>query len=104
MADAPAILVLGEGVDDHQGTFGATRDAYDRIIRESVARTGRLVVADTGWARYGFAAEVAAVAPENVPEALRAPGHPAGLPGAGVVAAGGSVAPVRGATGPSVGE
>ncbi|MGP4020959.1 alpha-ketoacid dehydrogenase subunit beta [Saccharopolyspora sp. 5N708] len=49
------------------------RPLDDRIICESVARTGRLVVADTSWARYGFAAEVAAVVAENVPEALRAP-------------------------------
>lgn len=49
------------------------RPLDDRIICESVARTGRLVVADTSWARYGFSAEVAAVVAENVPQVLRAP-------------------------------
>ncbi|MFI2714627.1 alpha-ketoacid dehydrogenase subunit beta [Micromonospora sp. NPDC018662] len=56
------------------------RPLDDRIICESVARTGRLVVADTSWARYGFAAEVAAVVAETVPEALRAPVRRVTLP------------------------
>jgi pyruvate/2-oxoglutarate/acetoin dehydrogenase E1 component len=49
------------------------RPLDDVIICESVARTGRLVVADTSWARYGFAAEAAAVVAENLPGALRGP-------------------------------
>ncbi|MGW2373288.1 MULTISPECIES: alpha-ketoacid dehydrogenase subunit beta [Kitasatospora] len=49
------------------------RPLDDDIICSSVAKTGRLVVADTSWSRYGFAAEVAAVVAENVPQALLAP-------------------------------
>ena len=44
----------------------------DTILR-SLRKTGRLVVADTSWARYGFAAEVAAVAAEKGQPWLKAP-------------------------------
>lgn len=43
------------------------------IIADSVARTGRLVVADLGHPHGGFAAEVCAVVAETVPQALKAP-------------------------------
>ncbi|MFJ1751248.1 alpha-ketoacid dehydrogenase subunit beta [Streptomyces sp. NPDC088116] len=49
------------------------RPLDERLICESVAKTGRLVVADTSWARYGFSSEVAAVVAENVHDCLRAP-------------------------------
>lgn len=56
------------------------RPLDEAIICESVAKTGRLVVADTSWARYGFAAEVAAVVAENIPAALREPVRRVTLP------------------------
>ncbi|MFJ9855039.1 alpha-ketoacid dehydrogenase subunit beta [Streptomyces sp. NPDC101150] len=56
------------------------RPLDDAIICESVAKTGRLVVADTSWARYGFAAEVAAVVAENAYDALCAPVRRVTLP------------------------
>jgi len=43
------------------------------LITESVARTGRLVVADTSWPGYGVAAEIARLVCETDPGALRAP-------------------------------
>ena len=43
------------------------------IIVSSVRKTGHLVVADTSWALYGFAAEVAAVAAEKAWSYLKAP-------------------------------
>lgn len=43
------------------------------LILRSVAKTGRLVVADTSWAAYGFSAEVAALIAEEAPSYLRAP-------------------------------
>lgn len=43
------------------------------MIRESVARTGRLCVADTSWAAYGVAAEICRLVCEGDPGALRAP-------------------------------
>lgn len=50
------------------------------IICESVAKTGRLVVADTSWARCGFSAEVAAVVAEQIPQALLSPVRRVTLP------------------------
>lgn len=43
------------------------------LILQSLARTGHLVVADTSWAAYGFAAEVAALASTQGFDLLRAP-------------------------------
>lgn len=43
------------------------------MICESVARTGRLLVADTSWQAYGVAAEVCRIVCERDPCALRAP-------------------------------
>lgn len=43
------------------------------LIVESVARTGRLVVADTSWTAFGVAAEVCRLVAETCPSALRAP-------------------------------
>ncbi|MCN9244363.1 alpha-ketoacid dehydrogenase subunit beta [Streptomyces sp. RY43-2] len=68
-ADALALRgVRAEVVD-----VRSIRPLDDALILESVARTGRLVVADTSWARYGLAAEVAAVVAEHDPGMLRAP-------------------------------
>jgi pyruvate dehydrogenase E1 component beta subunit len=49
------------------------RPLDEEIILESIARTRHLVVADTSWATYGFAAEVAALAAEKGFADLRAP-------------------------------
>ncbi|MDR2125062.1 MAG: hypothetical protein LBP38_08825 [Desulfovibrio sp.] len=45
----------------------------EELILESVKKTGRLVVADTGWRTSGFAAEVAALAAEKAFSFLKAP-------------------------------
>lgn len=51
------------------------------LILTSVAKTGRLVVADGGWDAYGFTAEVAAlVASSSVVTRLKAPVARLGLP------------------------
>jgi len=42
-------------------------------ILESLRKTGRLIVADTSWAMYGFSAEVAALAAEHGHACLKAP-------------------------------
>ncbi|EFC82774.1 transketolase C-terminal domain-containing protein [Parafrankia sp. EUN1f] len=70
---AARLLAEQEGIEVEVVDVRSIRPLDERIICESVARTGRVVVADTSWARYGFAAEVAAVIAENVPEVLRAP-------------------------------
>ncbi len=43
------------------------------MILGSVARTGRLIVADTSWCAYGVAAEICRLVCEHDPSALRAP-------------------------------
>ncbi len=43
------------------------------MILASVARTGRLLVADTSWCAYGVAAEICRLVCEHDPSALRAP-------------------------------
>ncbi len=48
-------------------------------ITASLARTGRLVVADTGWLAYGVAAEVCRLVCQTSPQLLRAPAVSLGL-------------------------
>ncbi len=49
------------------------RPLDEATILRSLKKTGRLVVADTSWATYGFSAEVAAIAAEKGHAWLRAP-------------------------------
>jgi pyruvate dehydrogenase E1 component beta subunit len=56
------------------------RPLDEDIILNSVAKTRHLVVADTSWATYGFAAEVAALAAEKAFADLRAPVRRVTLP------------------------
>ncbi len=50
------------------------------IILESVKKTGRALIVDTGWAMGGVCAEVACVIAENCPQSLKAPIKRVGLP------------------------
>lgn len=45
----------------------------EKTIAESVRKTGRLIIADTGWKLCGISAEVAAIAAEQAHDALKAP-------------------------------
>jgi pyruvate dehydrogenase E1 component beta subunit len=45
----------------------------EAVILESVMKTGRLVIADTGWRSCGVAAEIAAIVAEKGFKYLRAP-------------------------------
>jgi pyruvate dehydrogenase E1 component beta subunit len=45
----------------------------EQLILDSLARTGRLVVADTGWKTGGVTAEISALAAEKGFDLLRAP-------------------------------
>ncbi|MFH9354225.1 alpha-ketoacid dehydrogenase subunit beta [Kitasatospora sp. NPDC017646] len=72
-AERAADLLAGRGVSVEVVDVRSIRPLDEDIICESVARTGRVVVADTSWARYGFSAEVAAVIAERIPGELRAP-------------------------------
>lgn len=72
-AELAARHLAGEGISLEVIDVRSLRPLDDVIICESVAKTGRLVVADTSWARYGFAAEIAAVVAENLPGELHEP-------------------------------
>ena len=52
---------------------GAMPARADGVGPPSIAKTGHLVVADTSWALYGFAAELAAIAVEKGFADLKAP-------------------------------
>ena len=45
----------------------------ERMIIDSVRKTGRLVVGDTSWVPFGVAAEICRIVCQNAPEALSAP-------------------------------
>lgn len=49
------------------------RPLDETLILESVSKTGRLVIADTGWKTGGVTAEISAVVTEKVFEFLKAP-------------------------------
>lgn len=72
-ADRAAGVLAAQGISAEVVDVRSIRPLDDALICASVAKTGRLVVADTSWARYGFTAEVAAVVAENVPSDLKAP-------------------------------
>jgi pyruvate dehydrogenase E1 component beta subunit len=64
--------LMEEGIDAEVLDL-RTIKPLDRIsIVESVARTGRLVVADPGWNMAGFAAEVLATVSEQIATQLKA--------------------------------
>jgi pyruvate dehydrogenase E1 component beta subunit len=68
-ADALATM----GIDAEVIDLRSLRPLDESIVLESLAKTGRLVVADTGWPRGGVAAEIAAIAVEKGFDSLRAP-------------------------------
>ena len=72
-AQSAADILADRGVSAEVIDLRSIRPLDEAIICDSVGKTGRLVIADTSWARYGLAAEVAAVVAENVPGALREP-------------------------------
>ncbi|MGK5522190.1 alpha-ketoacid dehydrogenase subunit beta [Micromonospora sp. URMC 107] len=75
-----AEALAARGVSAEVVDVRSIRPLDEEIICTSVAKTGRLVVADTSWARYGFSAEVAAVVAEHAFDSLRAPVRRVTLP------------------------
>jgi len=51
----------------------SVRPLDEEILFSSVKKTGRLIVADTGWKNCGIASEVAALVVENIFEHLKSP-------------------------------
>ena len=72
--------LAGEGIDVEVIDLRTLRPLDRETIVASVSRTGRLVVADTGWTTFGAAAEIAASVTERAFPALRAPPLRVALP------------------------
>jgi len=62
-----------QGVDTEIIDPRTLRPLDEGIILDSVSKTGRLVIADTGWKTGGVAAEIAAIVTEKKFDALKAP-------------------------------
>jgi 2-oxoisovalerate dehydrogenase E1 component len=76
-----AETLAGEGLSVEVIDPRTIKPLDEELILASVAKTGRLVVADGGWDAYGFTAEVAAlVASDSVVMQLKAPVVRLGLP------------------------
>ncbi len=69
-----AAIILAEGycIEAEVVDLRTVRPIDEAIICKSVKKTGRLIVADTGWKACGVSAEVAAIAVENVAKCLKA--------------------------------
>ncbi len=75
-----ADLLAEQGISAEVIDPRSMRPLDEAIILNSIRKTGRLVVADTSWAAYGFSAEVAAIAVEKGYELLKAPVRRVTLP------------------------
>jgi pyruvate dehydrogenase E1 component beta subunit len=70
---AAEVLTSEHGIEAEVIDPRSIRPLDEELLLGSLRKTGRLVVADTSWARLGFAAEVAAVAVERGFEYLKGP-------------------------------
>lgn len=76
-----AAEALGElGVQAEVLDLRSLRPLDTTSVLESVCKTGRLLVADTGWKSFGIGAEVVALAAEEAFESLKCPPRRIGLP------------------------
>lgn len=81
MAIKAAEELAAEGLDVEVIDPRTLKPLDTEIIIKSVAKTGKLLVADGGWDAYGFTAEVSAVVAANeVVSRLKAPVARLGLP------------------------
>ena len=72
--------LAAEGIDAEVIDLRTIKPLDDEIIVESVKRTGRLLVVDTGWSKGGVCAEIGCLAAERWFEHLKAPVRRIGLP------------------------
>jgi pyruvate dehydrogenase E1 component beta subunit len=82
---APAALQAAEslgseGISCQVVDLRSLRPLDRRLISESVAGTGRAVIADPGWKTGGIGAEIAALLSEEAPGLLKAPVRRVALP------------------------
>ncbi len=77
---AAAETLAAEGIEAEVFDPLTVKPLDEEMFLSSVRKTGRLVVADGAWRTCGLAAEMAALAAENVFDALRAPVRRVTLP------------------------
>lgn len=65
--------LAGEGVDVEVIDPRTLRPLDEELILDSVSKTGRLVITDTGWKTGGVTAEIAAITAEKAFSFLKAP-------------------------------
>jgi pyruvate dehydrogenase E1 component beta subunit len=70
-AEKAASSLAGEGIACEILDLRTVRPWDVATVCESVAKTGRLVVADTGWSRFGVGAEIVATVHERLGGGLR---------------------------------
>ena len=75
-----AEVLAAEGIEAEVVDPRTLRPFDSALICRSAARTGRLVIADTGWRSYGVSAEIAARAAEELWGVLKAPVRRVALP------------------------
>lgn len=69
-----------EGIDVEVTDLRTLKPLDEQIIAESLKKTGRLLVVDTGWAMGGVCAEIGCLAAEKWFHHLKAPVRRVGLP------------------------
>ncbi|MBP7865766.1 MAG: alpha-ketoacid dehydrogenase subunit beta [Acidobacteria bacterium] len=75
-----AAALAGEGIGLEVIDLRSVKPFDGALILESIRKTGRLVVADPGWASFGVSAEIAAFAAEKGFRVLKAPVARVALP------------------------
>lgn len=72
-AEIAAQEIAKQGISLEVVDLRSIRPLDEETILGSVRKTGRLIVADTSWAAYGVASEIAALAAEKALQWLKAP-------------------------------
>ncbi|MHB8621950.1 MAG: alpha-ketoacid dehydrogenase subunit beta [Sulfuricaulis sp.] len=72
--------LVTEGIDAEVIDLRTLKPLDESIIAESLKKTGRLLVVDTGWAMGGVCAEIGCLAAEKWFQYLKAPVRRVGLP------------------------
>jgi len=75
-----AAALAAEGISAEVIDLRTIKPMDEEIILESLARTGRIVAVDTGWAKAGVCAEIGCLAAERGFAHLKAPVARVGLP------------------------
>ena len=80
LASQAANKLAAEGIDAEVIDLRSIKPLDEAIIAESLQKTGRLLVVDTGWAMGGVCAEIGCLAAEKWFEHLKGPVRRIGLP------------------------